>query len=63
MSHRKAIHVLDEITFRALLHRCEIAPKIFLSLSFPVFDLLLGTGVDRNLLTTETLFAFFCFRS
>ena len=62
MSHRKAIHVLNEITFRAQLDRCEIDQKIVLSLSFLVFDLLLWTGV-RNLLTTEALFAFFCFRS
>lgn len=33
------------------------------SYSTILIDLLLGTGVDRNLLTTETLFAFFCFRS
>lgn len=62
MSQRKAMHVLNEITFTAQLDRCEIDQKIVLSLSFLVFDLLLWTGV-RNLLTTEALFAFFSFRS
>lgn len=63
ISLRNAIEILiEEITFRALLKSCEINQKIVMRPTFAAFDLLLWTGIDEILLSTETHFAFFCFR-